>query len=253
MSEKQTKAKQKEKSDKLVKVEKEISILPKCRLTKTSLELDESISDEDFVKIGITLWKMKGAVLFWLGDWCLFYKDPSSSLRGAGSLVSAVYSIRTVKNAVWVCHKIEPSRRRENLSFGHHQVVAPLPPEDQDKWLEIAEWNRYSVKLLRNEIKRAKVESKTNKNGDDSGLVTYEGDYYLYENFLKFCIPDIEKFIKKLHALNSLKVYAKYSHLLNPEYARRDTVEGKFIESGLVLLDKLEYLLEKFKESYIGY
>ena len=31
-------------------------------------------------------------------------------------------------NDVWVCQQVQISRRRDNLNFGHHQVVAALEP-----------------------------------------------------------------------------------------------------------------------------
>lgn len=46
--------------------------------------------------------------------------------------------------------KIEKSRRRDNLSFSHHQVVTPLEPDRQDYWLSQAEkgnWTRSELRL----------------------------------------------------------------------------------------------------------
>jgi hypothetical protein len=34
--------------------------------------------------------------------------------------------------------RVEMSRRRDNLPFGHHQVVSSLEPEQQDYYLDLA-------------------------------------------------------------------------------------------------------------------
>jgi len=39
----------------------------------------------------------------------------------------------------WVSGKIEVLRRRNNLSWSHHQEVASLPPAEQDEWLNYGE------------------------------------------------------------------------------------------------------------------
>lgn len=38
-----------------------------------------------------------------------------------------------------MAERFELSRRRDNLSFGHHQEVAADPPEVADAWLDQAE------------------------------------------------------------------------------------------------------------------
>jgi hypothetical protein len=45
------------------------------------------------------------------------------------------------------------SRRRDNLSFGHHATVAALPPPLQDEWLDRAERDDLSVMKLRQAVK----------------------------------------------------------------------------------------------------
>ena len=43
------------------------------------------------------------------------------------------YERGTLRNAAWVAGHIEMSRRRDNLSWSHHNEVADLEPEDQDR------------------------------------------------------------------------------------------------------------------------
>jgi hypothetical protein len=55
----------------------------------------------------------------------------------------------------YVARRIEFSIRIENLSFGHHQVVASMDTQSQTQWLEKAKNEGWSVAQLRKAIKIA--------------------------------------------------------------------------------------------------
>lgn len=58
----------------------------------------------------------------------------------------------------WVCRRIPPERRRTDLSFAHHQLVAALEPEQQAHWLSQAasdEDGVWSTRELASAIKKA--------------------------------------------------------------------------------------------------
>jgi len=44
----------------------------------------------------------------------------------------------TVANCKSIAEAVELSCRDERLSFKHHAAVAPLPPDDQKRWLQKA-------------------------------------------------------------------------------------------------------------------
>jgi hypothetical protein len=60
------------------------------------------------------------------------------------------YEIKTVQEWASICRKV--SIRMETLTFGHHQLVAPYPPEDQQRMLEWAANNQASIRDLRKAI-----------------------------------------------------------------------------------------------------
>ena len=62
----------------------------------------------------------------------------------AGTLGLNAYS---VKNFGWVAKHVETSRRRDVLTFGHHEAVAALPAAQQKHWLERAARERLSVHI----------------------------------------------------------------------------------------------------------
>ena len=64
------------------------------------------------------------------------------------------YSKKTLRNCRYVMDKVQLSRRRDNLTFGHYASVASLLPDAQAHWLEQASADEWSVKQLREEVRR---------------------------------------------------------------------------------------------------
>jgi hypothetical protein len=58
-------------------------------------------------------------------------------------------SERTLSNWCWVASRIPPSRRRETLPMTQHALVAPLEPNEQKRWLDRAETERWSSRELK--------------------------------------------------------------------------------------------------------
>jgi len=62
----------------------------------------------------------------------------------------------TLANAAWVARQVDPSRWREELSFTHHVVVAPLEPAEQSAWLQEAVDAQIGPNELRRQIQASK-------------------------------------------------------------------------------------------------
>ena len=58
----------------------------------------------------------------------------------------------TLANAAYVARKVDSSVWNENLWFGHHTAVAPLPPAEQRAWLALAEEEELGANELRRRI-----------------------------------------------------------------------------------------------------
>lgn len=100
-----------------------------------------------------------------IGDMLLFVEErhPEKHLQ---MLDAFEYEYQALMDIKYVCFHVEFSRRREILTFSHHREIAPLYPEDQDKFLEMAIADNLTVMELRKEIKewkRAQGESKPQK------------------------------------------------------------------------------------------
>lgn len=79
------------------------------------------------------------------------YADVIDATRAYMRVVGA----KTLQNWMWIASKIAPSRRHANLSLAHHEAVAKLPADEQDKFLALAEDEALTVKELRTSIREA--------------------------------------------------------------------------------------------------
>jgi len=106
---------------------------------------------EQWEEVGKFIKKSGQSVQFWLGDW-LNYGEQTWGEKYSQALDETDYALGTLQNVSWVAGHIPSSRRHENLSFSHHQNVAQLEPEDQDKWLDKAEEEGWTVFEMRQNI-----------------------------------------------------------------------------------------------------
>jgi len=75
----------------------------------------------------------------------------------------------TLANAAWVARQVDASCWHENLSFAHHTTVAPLPPEEQDEWLDTAEREELGANELRRRI-QAHKDTKAGRDPDEAAI-----------------------------------------------------------------------------------
>jgi hypothetical protein len=92
---------------------------------------------------------------WWIGDWLQYGNAKFGERYSRASRITG-YDVQTLMNMVYVASRVDISQRRESLSWSHHAEVAALPPEERDRWLNVAEAERLSVRCLREEIRRAR-------------------------------------------------------------------------------------------------
>jgi hypothetical protein len=128
--------------------------------TATALEISEDLSGPEWVEIGRELARVERSMMWYIGDWW------EAGDRYYGDLIALVNSddwdgpaYQTCANAASVCRAFEFFRRRENLSFSHHEAVASLMGDDPDlamKLLDECEEERLSVRALRKRVALAR-------------------------------------------------------------------------------------------------
>jgi hypothetical protein len=106
---------------------------------------------------------------WWIGDWLRY-----GSTRWGQKYVTAAkitgYDPHSLENMVYVASRIESSLRRENLSWSHHALVAPLDQDRQQHWLELASAHRLSVADLRVELRTAQRVARREQERCDGDL-----------------------------------------------------------------------------------
>lgn len=120
-------------------------------ISRVGAEFSPTLPLKDWLTIGQQLNAIGSCYQFLLGDWLNFgQRTYGEKYRQACSDTGIDYG--TLANYCYVCGKVEFSRRRETLTYSHHYEVSDLPMRDQDKWLEKADENHWSVAEMRREM-----------------------------------------------------------------------------------------------------
>jgi len=129
----------------------EIVAFPAVQMTKTRLIIPETTSFEEWQDIGRNLRSAEGAIQFWIGDWINFGERKWGE-RYLEAVRETGYDYKTLRNLAWVAKRFELSRRRDNLSWSHHQEVTALPPEIANRLLDDSEKDGDSRAQLRGRV-----------------------------------------------------------------------------------------------------
>jgi hypothetical protein len=129
-------------------------------LMPTHLVIPEDVTQEEADDLGHALVRVESATQFWMGDWANLYIQGAQDDFERGQIYQELaerFGIerKTLQNYASVGRQLDPSRRREGLSYSHHAEVANLPlnlKHRADALLEIAVTERLSVRALRDLI-----------------------------------------------------------------------------------------------------
>jgi hypothetical protein len=97
------------------------------------------MSECEWREIGIALGQVERTLPWKIGDWWTFGHryGHRKAIVTAKDWIGVSYA--SCMNAARVCRRFPTSRRREDLSFDHHAVVASLPPNQADGLLDWCE------------------------------------------------------------------------------------------------------------------
>ena len=123
------------------------------------LTLKPGMAFDDWQGVGETLFKMEHLVNWALGDWWVYGERTYG--ESAAQAAPTGYALKTLQNAAWVADRIEPSRRREDLTWSHHCEVAALEPAKADELLSEAAAENWTRNDLRAEVRRVKHPERT--------------------------------------------------------------------------------------------
>lgn len=122
------------------------------RITQVSLALPPGLSLQEWVEIGRDIARVESASQWWIGDF-LLYGAAEWSKDYMQVLDSIGLSSNTLEKMAAISETFDVSRRRESLSWSHHETVATLKP---DKIME-----RLTTAVLENQSCKAAASHAT--------------------------------------------------------------------------------------------
>lgn len=129
------------------------------RLSPVGLVAPDDVTGDEYQQIGEVLLTLDSRLQWLIGDWVV-YGDQWEYGETYKTLAEQFgYEVATLHNYASVCRRVHFSLRNENLTYGHHNVVAAMTPEEQQYWLNLAsigdKGQRWSIKRLTEAIKGA--------------------------------------------------------------------------------------------------
>ena len=130
-------------------VAEQIQLDDSVEATATELLISTNATRDDLVRIGQALMRVETGMQWWIGDWW----NEVERKHGDGKAICAEAGInyQTARQCGWVSRQM--FLRKNNLSFGHHNIVAALEPDLQRSWLDTAEAEGWSIAKLADTIK----------------------------------------------------------------------------------------------------
>jgi hypothetical protein len=124
-----------------------VGFLPVAWIPERDLDIRE------WARIGQRLGVMGRCNQWWIGDW-IRYGDAKYGEKYSRAAKLTGYDVQTLTNYVYVATSFaDVTRRRETISWSHHEAVAALEPAQQDNWLTLAAGLKWAVKDLRDELR----------------------------------------------------------------------------------------------------
>ena len=107
-------------------------------LTPIGLIAPDDATAEEFGHVGQMLFRLEGSLQWLIGDWLVLvdnyhWGDTDVLARHFGRKTQTLYNMKTVAK------NVQFSLRKEDLSYGHHALVARMNDDLQAYWLDRAE------------------------------------------------------------------------------------------------------------------
>ncbi|HWA53240.1 MAG TPA: hypothetical protein VG816_03620 [Solirubrobacterales bacterium] len=128
----------------------------------------DELDAREWAAVGRRIGSVGRNIQWLLGDWIAYGNRKFGERYARASKISG-YDPQTLMNMVYVATRFAVSRRRENLSWSHHETLAALDPEEQDRWLDQATQHRWSVSDLRTMLRVARKAERAAGEGEEDG------------------------------------------------------------------------------------
>lgn len=140
-------------------------------LSPTGISIPQDLRRDEWFDAVVVLRKLNEAVQWALGDLVNFARQQAQVEEDKlipdeqrqwhwGESYDALseatgYKVKSLYEYAYVAGSVDFSIRMETLSFGHHQLVAKCAPKDQQRWLQKAADNGWSIAEMRKQMAAA--------------------------------------------------------------------------------------------------
>lgn len=125
-------------------------------LHRTGLVVRSMPPLDAWIEAGKSLRELDAAVHWWIGDW-LNFGQKAYGVTYEEAIQQTGFAYQTLADDKWIASRVGFSLRKENLTWGHHRIVASLPAAQQERLLNLAEEKQLTIDQLRAEVKEAKA------------------------------------------------------------------------------------------------
>lgn len=125
---------------------------PKGALTKIAWAPSSDLDHSDWLATGRRLGAIARCSQWWIGDW-VRYGTAKWGEKYVEAARATGYDVASLRNMAWVASQVDLSLRSDKLTWSHHVLLAPLEPDQQQRWLRQASEERLSVADLRLELR----------------------------------------------------------------------------------------------------
>ena len=127
-------------------------------VSELGVKFSESLTIEEWENFGEQIGRVVNSSQFIIGDWLNFGRGRWENKKEYAERISVAEDKTgldsvTLKTYASVARRIPFCNRNSHCSFCHHVAVAKLEPEEQSKWLDIADDRDMSVRTLKTSIK----------------------------------------------------------------------------------------------------
>lgn len=130
-----------------------------AEVSSVGLTIDPALPFERWEQMGLFIGRLREASLWWIGAW-INHGEAAYGEKYAQALDATGLDYGRLRNIAHVEGRVALPRRRDNLSFYHHELVAKLPPREQTRWLDKAEKAEWSGRELRDAlVESGKIET----------------------------------------------------------------------------------------------
>ena len=123
-------------------------------ITPMALLLNPVLEYDEWSVVGAQLRRVKEFIQFAIGDW-LNYGEQHYGEMYAQAASETGLPEETLMVLKSISSRVTPETRIKELTWSHHREVAKFPPEEQTRWLEMALKKHWSVRDLKDALKKA--------------------------------------------------------------------------------------------------